>query len=540
MVCGVQKKERHNNIIAQDIMPAYVLGEAVLRSVENNDPDVTGLTVAWNSWIERAGQVIGDSKSLNNLDITIRSNDLKEIWLEDLLQHLQRNRSIEHLVIYFEKIQISDDKTPEEEDCDIFQVLTPFLEENSNLDHITIHEGSKCMIRSLSLALLSCQNKLLRSISLHNIETGWDVRQFFCSLTEYVSLEYISIRGSCLGTEGSKALSKLIQSPSSVIHCLELVDNTFDEDCFSIICDGLVKNSSIGFLNFGMNSIPAAGWSVFSTVLSRRFFEVLWLDDTGMDNEGATVLGDALAGYCLLYLDLSCNQAITLEGWQGFFNCLNSPNLALNTLNLEYCNINDEGVALIMNALEGYVPMERLFLDSNVITSRGLRTILNSLLTCEISLRQLQLTENNIDFGDLAVEEVLLLSRTLCDKSTIESTYYSTHICCAINFGVINVGDFDDNVDELWHDIQSSLGVDARDKIMKHHFPGRDTDLSAFASMPETVLPYAIEWIGRDSLGRSLMYQFVGGFPTLFEARNRSITSGTEKKRKYQSHLLAE
>ena len=81
-MCGVQKKERHYNIIAQDIMPTYVLGEAVLRSVENNDPDVTGLTVAWNSWIERAGQVIGDSKSLNNLDITIRSNDLKAIWLE--------------------------------------------------------------------------------------------------------------------------------------------------------------------------------------------------------------------------------------------------------------------------------------------------------------------------------------------------------------------------------------------------------------------------------------------------------------------------
>ena len=517
-------------------MPAYVLGEAVLRSVENNDPDVTGLTVAWNSWIERAGQVIGDSKSLNNLDITIRSNDLKAIWLEDLLQHLRRNRSIEHLVIYFEQIQISDDKTPEEEDCDIFQVLTPFLEQNSNLDLITIHEGSKRMIRSLSLALLSCQNKLLRSISLHNIESGWDVRQFFCSLTEYVSLEHINIRGSSLGTEGSKALSKLIQSPSSVIHCLELVDETIDEDCFSIICDGLVKNSSIGFLNFAMNSIPAAGWSAFSTVLSRPkgFFEVLWLDDTGMDNEGATVLGDALAGY-LLYLDLSHNQAITLEGWQGFFNCLNSPNLALNTLNLKDCNINDEGVALIMNALEGYVPMKRLFLDSNVITSRGLRTILNSLLTCEISLRQLQLTENNIDFEDLAAEELLLLSRTLCDKSSIESTYFSTHICCAIDFG-----DFDDNVDELWHDIQSSLGMDARDKIMKHHFPGRDTDLSAFASMPETVLPYAIEWIGRDSLGRSLMYQFVEGFPTLFEARNRPITSGTEKKRKYQSRLLVE
>ena len=60
----------------------------------------------------------------------------------------------------------------------------------------------------------------------------------------------------------------------------------------------------------------------------------------------------------------------------------------------------------------------------------------------------------------------------------------------------------------------------ARQKILMHHFTGRDEDILVFAQMPETVMPYAISWIGRDSLGYSLMLKFIRGNPTFFSLPN--------------------
>lgn len=42
-------------------------------------------------------------------------------------------------------------------------------------------------------------------------------------------------------------------------------------------------------------------------------------------------------------------------------------------------------------------------------------------------------------------------------------------------------------------------------------------NISLFARMPEALLPFAIGWIGMNSLGFSSMHDFVRGFPTLFD-----------------------
>ena len=80
----------------------------------------------------------------------------------------------------------------------------------------------------------------------------------------------------------------------------------------------------------------------------------------------------------------------------------------------------------------------------------------------------------------------------------------------------------------------------ARQKISKHHFAGESADkFNFFASMPESVLVHAIEWIGRDELGRSFMYEFVRTFPHLFG--NRIVpddAAGKKRKRGMLGHLF--
>jgi hypothetical protein len=77
----------------------------------------------------------------------------------------------------------------------------------------------------------------------------------------------------------------------------------------------------------------------------------------------------------------------------------------------------------------------------------------------------------------------------------------------------------------------------ARQKIMKQHFPvvvTEEVNMLVFARMPETVMPFAIEWIGRTDLGLSLMYNVARGLPTLFDTRSRKskLHHSRVKKRK--------
>jgi hypothetical protein len=96
-----------------------------------------------------------------------------------------------------------------------------------------------------------------------------------------------------------------------------------------------------------------------------------------------------------------------------------------------------------------------------------------------------------------------------------------------------DVAEWDNIVASLEMNKQSNRAVVAREKILTHHFAGGTTDMSVFARMPESILPFAMEWIGRNSFGYSLMYQFVGGFPWLFGGQNYPTETGEAKKRKY-------
>jgi hypothetical protein len=70
----------------------------------------------------------------------------------------------------------------------------------------------------------------------------------------------------------------------------------------------------------------------------------------------------------------------------------------------------------------------------------------------------------------------------------------------------------------------------ARQKILQHHFLEGNANMHAFARFPETSMPFAMEWIGRNRDGRTLMYNFAKEFPTLFDI---TPTSNNVNKRKH-------
>lgn len=113
------------------------LDEYNLGMVEHNDPSVAGLIVREINWIKQAGRVIGDGKSLRNLQITIISGESDGTWLGELLQHLPRNRSIQSLTVLLKPLDEheQDPRYSYMLKLDIFHVLTPFVEQQQSHQH---------------------------------------------------------------------------------------------------------------------------------------------------------------------------------------------------------------------------------------------------------------------------------------------------------------------------------------------------------------------------------------------------------------------
>lgn len=106
-------------------------------------------------------------------------------------------------------------------------------------------------------------------------------------------------------------------------------------------------------------------------------------------------------------------------------------------------------------------------------------------------------------------------SNILCDNSSVQSTYLSNHTLHTLettgyyagdNWTQVQVPDNIARVVELNETNQDKV-VLARQKIISNHFSASRINTQAFAVMSVPVLPHAIEWIGRDLLGFSLLYQ---------------------------------
>ena len=112
--------------------------------------------------------------------------------------------------------------------------------------------------------------------------------------------------------------------------------------------------------------------------------------------------------------------------------------------------------------------------------------------------------------------------------------------------------DDDDGVGKVQSSVRDSLHVNgndnkskvARQKILERHFAGGDVDenigfargstdiVQVVAGMPESVLVHAIEWIGRDNLGYSVMNDFVRGFPHLFDPEDGPRAAAGRKRKR--------
>ena len=510
----------------------YLNEESFLR-VQEYDPIVVDLVVNAGIWIKGAGRAIGQSTVLKTLCVDT-SVETDSHWLTELCQGLSHNQSIER----FKWIICERDPL-----VDTFQMLHPFFHNSGKLQNIEItnfHESQSFL--SLVSALTRCTFSRLKRIMIDWRRQIPDdqVAALFDSLREnHTHLRDFTFHRHYFERMGSVALASWLKNPSCAVCSLNLTGTTIDESCFAVISNGLISSNTLKRLHLSENQSFSA---ISSCILSGVLFhptcclKKLYLRECLIGDEVISYLGGALlANKSLVFLELSFNQFITWEGWKEFTKFLSNPQSTLKELFLYGCDIDDEGAKVIATGLAGNSSLEMLDMNANNrITSIGLCAFFDTLFENKHSaMLELQFRENYVAIEGLAFEEWGVLSRAICDKTTIDSTFSSNHTFC--NFELF---DWPDEYETTWEEIDALLSMNsnpdkskvASEKILKCHFSGGTTGIHALVCMHETVLPYAIEWMGRYMHGYSAMFDFVKSFPNLFNVSCGQVKEWKKRK----------
>jgi hypothetical protein len=468
----------------------------LLRRLERND--VAGLRLNEDAWFQRVGCAISSSTSLRKLVVEAYKDEEGEIWLGEMLQDLAYNRSIECLDL---KMYECDP------DLDIFHLLSPFLEHNHNLQHLSVFDsGVPKTFNSLVAALSKWKNSHLEHIRVCTRgATAEQSAAFFDSVRNHRRLLAVIFDSIIIERMGCTALAAFLDDPATKIQTLHLthnnVDEGIDDECMEILSNAWINNRTLRSLSLRGNELSATGWRMLLTFISHSTcaLETLLLQDCFIGDESIGSLADALTvKKSLKFLDLSYNASVTLVGWQELSRYLRGSSSTLEELYLDGCDINEEKALVLIATLAENSSLKKLQVHRAALT-------------------------------DTFWEG---LSHLLFDKESIESTYSSNHTFCSRYTGT-----------SLPREISSLLKINehenklevAHRKIIGQHFGGGENGGAVnhvFASLPEIVLPFVIEYLGRNNqYGLTPMYNAVRGYPAACQNRaSCMIPRGIKRK----------
>ena len=496
-------KEEHER---SDLEPCLDLTVQILRRLQRNDPGVVHLRIHADDGIKGIGRALGGSIFLYRLDIVLTPEG-KNAMLEELCRGLARNRCIQWLTVTMNFSHPA---------VDVFYILAPFFEHNHKLGAFEIRkmDANSPHAFFLASALKKCKNLQLAKFDLIIGKDDGVSDVAVAAVLDGLNLNNHKLGAlyyynSPMGMRGAAALARLVSSTGSNLVVLKLINNVLDEDCIHVLTAAISNNTSLAsFTCSSTASRTDKAWRTFSSaVLSHPLccLRLVRLQDNNIGDEGVSCLGNALTvNKTVTVFDIGGNPSITRDGWMAFLKSLKAPHSILESLDISYCEIDEESAIAIILALRNNVSLKTIYM---------------------------------MDENDFSDKMRTTLSGVLCDTSSIENTYFSNHSLRMLDVCLVNEeNDYDSDssfvgavVNRLrQEDIKASLSMNknddktqvARQKILRHHFSGERRDISLFATMPETMLPFVTGWIGCDNIGFSLMYAFIRSLPALIDAHN--------------------
>ena len=284
--------------------------------------------------------------------------------------------------------------------------------------------------------------------------------------------------------------------------------------------------------------------------MARASLIELDLSGCNVNDEGASDIFLALAGIATLKkLILKNARDITSVGWVACFQRLLDSRSALETLNFAGNPIADEGASVLASLLGSHMStvLTLNLNDNDSITTNGWRAFSNVLAPTSTSKLKRLRSEDKTSYvvnDDVMIEFIAALAKNnslnelglgcsgvstyslgalvhvLCDRSSIANVCNSNHS--------LNIFEFvdSDDVEKVQHDeldvlLDMNKNPDKneviRTKLIPFFFSNTDYIRRVFGSIDIPMMPDVMEWIGRDRLGRSVMFELCRSMPELFQ-----------------------
>ena len=341
------------------------------------------------------------------------------------------------------------------------------------------------------------RNKSIRKINFNGVDLlGGEVFTMLGSFFQSNhNLTNIYIRGCDFGDEGVRLFALALgSSTNKSLQNLDVQNNNIADEGMVDIITALSKHPHLNRLDLEGNRLRKNGCVALGTLLrcSATELQYLYLANNEINDEGIEVLVPVLTNcYHLKQFRLCDNPLISTRGWQSLAATLESPNSHLEELYIYHNNVDDQAAIAFVGALTNNHTLCSLDLDENPsITTIGWQSF----------------------------------SKTLCNTSTVNSTFLSNHTLNYLGANAIT----NETIEPL-------LELNARDdkkevaviKILQCH---DDFDMQPFFEWEFKVLPLVLSWLERASECEmpegfepnieerklSTIYQFVRGMPVLY------------------------
>jgi hypothetical protein len=344
------------------------------------------------------------------------------------------------------------------------------------------------------------QNRSIEELEIHHMipDDSWISLGSF--LENNHNLSHLEFQGIVIRHEDAQNLaSALGRMDHNSLKRLSMEGNEVGDQGFAEIAATLRSQSQLKNLHLYSNNIGGDGCIALGNTLSRwpssNKLETLNIDYNAIDDEGLQALVSGLMNCCSLkQLDLGRNESITAAGLRSLFPLLQSESHSLETLDLYGTNFGDDGAMVLAEGMRGNRFLKELIFDFETagMTSVGWSAF----------------------------------STLLCDTSTINNTHRSNHTLTKIG-DYRNEGTPQYILDYLA--LNKSKLTDAlicKSKILRSH---PDLDMGPFFEWKMKFLPVAISWLQRahsSRLGKesnkkytsrklSALYKFIRAIPDL-------------------------
>ena len=489
--------------------PVYCNALNVFFNWDNNDP----LSIDW----EKEGSVISESRHIRYMAITAFAEDTEE-HQENQEERIRNAKAFLRAVAANRSLKI--------------------LSIEGNITYGLEMKETVAIIRSS----IQNNNKLC-SLELSHFSLDARTTQILASSLSHCagSLSTFGLK-RCDGLTG-RAVEKIINAlkVKPNITNLSLDENYIDDEVASVLGHALTTLESLkslslqGDYEMRHGSISPAGMAAISNGLSlNSTLENLSFSRNRIGVYGGLFLAEAISNNLAIkleVLDLTCalwsdEFAFSLQGWGAFFRFLsNSP---LKVLELGGNNISDDVIPTMMECLNSMASLTELDLwECSDITASGWAAFFR-LLKNNTSLRKCSMLGINMN-ADPGMGVIEALSNTLCDRTSIESTFNSNHILERADriewiFSSIPA------IDPLLKMNKNADKIEvARQKIIKYYF-FKDNNLHELGRMDVGLLPRVLEFVDRYEPTR--LYEVVRITPSLVQNIKKTKEARGKRKRK--------